>query len=353
VTLMLKRFFIHATNLHQGGGKALLIAIINALPNNVEIFINLDTRMEVAGQIPNNIHLKYFKPSVFDRFKSELWLLRHVKHNDVTLCFGNLPPIFKLLGSVNVFLQNRYLVDNVSLSQFKAKTRLRLLIERFWFVLFMGNVDSFIVQTPSMQKLLVSRVKDKTPIRILPFVAKPNNYLRKNLNSETKAKSTSNFIYVASGEPHKNHKRLVAAWCLLAEENLFPSLRLTIDQLSFNDLCNWIDDQVTHCKLNITNEGSLSHDDVIRLYGSSSAMIYPSTFESFGIPLIEARQAGLSILASELDYVRDVIDAEETFDPNSAVSIARAVKRFLMKEEVPLSLLDAESFIEQVLNEGV
>ncbi len=51
--------------------------------------------------------------------------------------------------------------------------------------------------------------------------------------------------------------------------------------------------------------------------------------------------------------MRDVIDAEETFDPNSAVSIARAVKRFLMKEEAPLSLLDAESFFEQVMDKGV
>ena len=51
------------------------------------------------------------------------------------------------------------------------------------------------------------------------------------------------------------------------------------------------------------------------------------------------------MLAAELDYVRDILDPVETFDPNSPVSIARAVKRYLGKEENPLPLTDAEKFL--------
>jgi glycosyltransferase involved in cell wall biosynthesis len=72
--------------------------------------------------------------------------------------------------------------------------------------------------------------------------------------------------------------------------------------------------------------------------------------ESFGLPLIEARQAGLPILASELDYVRDVVDPEQTFDPDSPMSIARAVKRFLGVEVTPIPLLSASQFLESVFN---
>jgi hypothetical protein len=64
--------------------------------------------------------------------------------------------------------------------------------------------------------------------------------------------------------------------------------------------------------------------------------------------LIEARQAGLPILASELDYVRDVIDPEQTFYPGSPTSIARAVNRFIGIEEQALPLLDAQDFMEYV-----
>ena len=47
--------------------------------------------------------------------------------------------------------------------------------------------------------------------------------------------------------------------------------------------------------------------------------------------------------------MRDVIDPEESFDPNSPVSIARAVKRFMFKEEPPLFLQNASDFWGQVL----
>ena len=56
------------------------------------------------------------------------------------------------------------------------------------------------------------------------------------------------------------------------------------------------------------------------------------------------------MLASELDYVRDVVDPEESFDPASPVSIARAVKRFLGIPEPALPLRDAETFVRELLS---
>jgi glycosyltransferase involved in cell wall biosynthesis len=67
--------------------------------------------------------------------------------------------------------------------------------------------------------------------------------------------------------------------------------------------------------------------------------------ESFGLPLIEARQAGLPILASELDYVRDIVDPEESFDPFSARSIVRAVTRFMGVEQAALPLGNAADLL--------
>lgn len=346
------KLFLHANNVHQGGGKSLLVALLAVLPKSSTTIVQLDQRIELNIQRYQDAKLNFVKPLITQRLLSEWWLARQVRVQDVVVCFGNLPPLFRLAGRVEVFLQNRYLIDNVELKKFPFKTRLRLWLERIWLSVCMANADLFIVQTPSMQKLLLERTKGKIPIRVLPFVSNPKNYLRKLVNNDMRMMYDGDFVYIASGEPHKNHRTLVMAWCLLAAENIYPSLRLTVDRSSFLELCNWIDSQTVLHKLNITNEGTLSHEGVIKLYDCASAMIYPSTFESFGLPLIEARQAGLSILASELDYVRDVIDPEETFDPNSAVSIARAVKRFLLKEEAPLALLNAEEFIEKVINNG-
>ncbi len=55
------------------------------------------------------------------------------------------------------------------------------------------------------------------------------------------------------------------------------------------------------------------------------------------------------MLAAELDYVRDVLAPEQTFDPNSSVSIARAVRRYLGIDEPSLQLLNAAKFLDLIL----
>ncbi len=101
--------------------------------------------------------------------------------------------------------------------------------------------------------------------------------------------------------------------------------------------------------MSIVNRGQLSADGVAELYQSSTALIYPSKTESFGLPLIEAAQYKLPILDSELDYVRGLMEPIETFDPNSAVSIARAVRRFLGNDEPTVHIHSSEEFLAKVL----
>ena len=342
------KLYIHATNVHQGGGKSLLWSIVKALPTGLSVLV-LDSRMHLPKEIPANTQILRVSPLILQRARAERWLAHHVEQQDVVLCFGNLPPLFKLTGHTVVFVQNRYLVEDLSLKEFTLKVRLRIAIERFWLRKKMQNADEFVVQTPTMKRLLEKIVGGKIPIRVLPFMESLGGYLRKVQQPAIQEKKDFDFVYVASGEPHKNHRRLLEAWCQLAEEGLHPSLCLTLNELRFATLCHELDVMRQRYGLKVINAGELSHNDALSIYKIAGASIYPSTLESFGLPLIEARQAGLAVLASELDYVRDVLDPEETFDPESSISIARAVKRFLNQKEQELSLLDAAQFIACVL----
>lgn len=342
--------FIHATNVHQGGGRSLLDALLKGLHHcQAEFVLSLDDRMPIPDNLPDNVKVKRVRPSIVQRAGAERWLAHSVGPEDIVLCFGNLPPLFKLRGRAVVFLQNRYLIENAPLNGFPLNVRLRLAAERLWLSKRLMNVDVFVVQTPTMKKLLELKVEGKVPVRILPFVAEPGSYAR-NLPKLNRHKDTTfDFVYAASGEPHKNHRRLIEAWCLLAEEGQFPSLCLTLDEVRFADLCCMIEKMRYRYGIKVINAGGLPHHDVLALYEKSGAAIYPSKFESFGLPLIEARQMGIAVLASELDYVRDVLDPEQTFDPTSSISIARAVKRFMGVDEQNLPLLDARGFLECVV----
>lgn len=346
---MSRRLFIHATNVHQGGGRTLLVALLESLPQKTDVILSVDSRILLPEHILQKVSVRFVRPSLIQRFFAETWLVSNVKSDDLVLCFGNLPPLLKLRGHVIVYIQNRYLIDYVTLRHFTFKVRLRINVEYFWLRNRITNVDEVIVQTPSMKALLEKRLKEKVLVRIMPFIEKNKGFSRRLHLSDIQVKEDVKFLYVASGEPHKNHKNLIEAWCLLAKDGVFPLLILTFDNIYFDELSTWLESKIEQYQLNVQNVGILTSEKLSTLYKRTDVLIYPSTFESLGLPLIEARQAGLAILASELDYIRDVIDPEQTFDPKSALSIARAVKRYMSIEEATLELHDSTSFLKYLL----
>jgi glycosyltransferase involved in cell wall biosynthesis len=348
ISFMATKIFIHAVNVHQGGGRKLLEGLLGALSGDEHEYIfTLDERMPLLLTHQSNVSIRRIKPSLFQRFMAEVWLLRTVQYGDCVLCFGNLPPMFRLKAFTSVYLQNRYLIDRVSLSGFSVWTQLRIVVERLWLSYAKFNANEYLVQTPSMQNIMNTLCRGRVSVTVLPFavITSPVAMLAQDVRL-----SKSGFIYVASGEIHKNHKKLIEAWCLLAKENIFPRLVLTLDKNAFSQLCHWIDEKVKEHNLSLVNLGVLNTKEIFEAYDKSEALIYPSTFESLGLPLIEAQQAGIPILASELDFVRDLVRPLQTFDPASAISISRAVKRFMDVEEVSLPISSPFDVMHHLLN---
>lgn len=339
-----RRFIVHAANVNSGGGQSLLRSILASLPVDTTNIVVADERLQIPPESNSGYELRQVSPTIWSRMGAERWLARNATENDLVLSFGNLPPLFKLTSRVVVFLQNRYLVDDADLNGFTLAVNLRLRLERLWFVSRIENADEVIVQTASMQRLLKSRIAGDFKISVFPFT---NGRGQSDVStSRDDACGGFDFIYVASGEPHKNHRRLVAAWSLLAQEDLYPSLALTLDVQKFPLLCTWIRAQVDRWGLKIDLVGITEGSWTPMLRPATGALIYPSTLESFGLPLIEARAQGVPVVASELDYVRDLLDPDQAFDPRSEVSIARAVKRHLGRPDPPIRVYDAGQFID-------
>jgi len=337
---------INAPNVHMGGGLTLLSSFLGEVGEDFQGCLVLDQRVQLPGGLPKNLIVHRIRPSIWGRLRSEWFLRELTRINDSVLCFGNLPPIFRLQGKVLLFLQNRYLIEPRTLRGFPFLHRLRITLERFWLRWGKRNVTHVIVQTPSMRRTVEQYLS--IPAIVLPFSDDSKGYMRMLETPRDRSEEKLGFLYVASGEPHKNHRNLVEAWILLAMEDIRPQLCLTLDRSRFAGLCTWIEGKKRDFKLNIANEGSISPDDLKGFYRKAHALIYPSEFESLGLPLIEARCHGLPILAAERDYVRDVIDPEESFDPASPVSIARSVKRFLGIREEPLPVTDANEWLLKI-----
>ena len=160
-------------------------------------------------------------------------------------------------------------------------------------------------------------------------------------------KRVFDFIYPATGEAHKNHEILVRGTGVLKQDGICPRLALTLGPQDDEQLWAALKVRIDNCGLAVANLGTVTRRSMADIYSLAGALIVPSTTESFGLPLAEAVRLNLPILAGELDYVRDVCDPIQTFDPDSPISIARAVRRYLGQDEGRIPFEAPESLLER------
>lgn len=348
---MASQVVLYAPNVHTGGGLVLLRSLLSAWSGAVPLTAFLDARARERLVVPQEASVSWVETCISSRMNAEFRLRDLAKEGGTVLCFHGLPPLLSNPARIVLFLQNRLLIDGVSLRQFQWKTRLRVACERFLSRAFCHRVSEYVVQTPTMQQALggwlARRGEGRVPlVRVLPFV----DDLPEATNSDSIPEW--DFVYVADGEGHKNHRNLIRAWQLLAAEGLRPSLALTLSPRD-EALRREVETASESFDLRVRNLGQIPRDQVMALYANTRALIFPSTLESFGLPLIEAANMGLPIVASELDYVRDVCIPEQTFDPSSPISIARAVKRFLGTSESTVTLRTPAEFWDELLIEKI
>lgn len=316
--------FIFAPSVHTGGGAELLKQIIRSSSAANFIFL-LDERFVTANEdLVSALRHETLSVSFFGRFRNYSLLKLKMKKEDTVLLFNGLPPLFHTLGTTVAFVQNGYLFDLVERRHQRFTARLRLFLEHTMFRVLAHRCSAFVVQRQSLVTSLRLFLSEKNklaankPIFAAPFFQRPAKQVTKDKQFD--------FFYPASGDPHKNHDNLVKAWGLLQSSEKAPSLALTLgkrDKVLIKKLGG--EDKLK--AMSVTNLGDLDHEAVLNVMAHSKYIIFPSVFETLGLPLLEAKSLSIPIVASERDYVWDVVCPYETFDPESPLSISRAVRR--------------------------
>jgi glycosyltransferase involved in cell wall biosynthesis len=123
-------------------------------------------------------------------------------------------------------------------------------------------------------------------------------------------------LYPALGWPHKNHARLFEAFALLRRTH--PGLRLVLTGYS-GEAPDGVDVR-----------GRVSPGELASLYRRAAALVFPSLYEGFGQPPLEAMASGCPVACSTGGSLPEVVgDAARLFDPTSVEELVAAVGEVL------------------------
>jgi glycosyltransferase involved in cell wall biosynthesis len=131
------------------------------------------------------------------------------------------------------------------------------------------------------------------------------------------------FIFTGARPIYKNFVRLALAFAQIAEK--WPDVELCVIGAPFDMTERGLLDALKIQK-RVRNLGHVPDKHLAKLYRCSLALVYPSMYEGFGIPPLEAMSCGTVVIAASVSSLPEVIgDAAIAIDPQSVDSIVEAM----------------------------
>ncbi|MEJ2230572.1 MAG: glycosyltransferase family 1 protein, partial [Nitrospirales bacterium] len=136
-------------------------------------------------------------------------------------------------------------------------------------------------------------------------------------------------LYVGNLHPHKNLPRLIQAFAHLSsrvshqlvvvgkkDKRFHPSLEALVEKLGLNGRVVFLD--------------YVRQNDLGGLYAGAEVFVFPSLYEGFGLPLLEAMACGIPVVSGNIGATAEVVgEAGILVDPRSVKDLAEALEHIL------------------------
>jgi glycosyltransferase involved in cell wall biosynthesis len=134
-------------------------------------------------------------------------------------------------------------------------------------------------------------------------------------------------LYVGTIEPRKNLARLIDAFRELKERGL-PHKLVLVGQQGWHCAPIYAEVEKYDLGKDVLFTGYVPFEDLPVLYSGASVMAFPSLYEGFGLPVLEAMSCGAPVVTSRSSALAEVADgAALLVDPQSCAQIADAIYR--------------------------
>jgi len=146
----------------------------------------------------------------------------------------------------------------------------------------------------------------------------------------------SYLLFVSSLEPRKNIDLLIEAMQLVSVD--IPLVLVGWQGWGDKGWLEKIKSAGLESRIHIT--GHISDHDLVAIYNGAQALIYPSIYEGFGLPIVEAMACGCPVICSNTASMPEVAGgAAILIDPARSEELAAAIERIIYDSEYQSSLI--------------
>jgi glycosyltransferase involved in cell wall biosynthesis len=130
------------------------------------------------------------------------------------------------------------------------------------------------------------------------------------------------FLYPAAAWPHKNHARLIKAFKAVD----MPNAQLVLTGAGQESLRS-LSDNAHGAPVGLRMLGRVSTEDLVALYHLATALVFPSLYEAWSIPIMEAMACSCPVASSNVTSLPEQVgDAGLLFDPTNISAMATAMR---------------------------
>ena len=301
--------------------------------SKILIKLNSDIKFIAPKNIISNELAIELGVETFGRFTGHLWeqielpLFLKSKGNPLFINFCNTAPLF----------YNNQIVTIHDLA---------FIINPKWFSKKFALVYNFLIPRIANRAKHIITVSNSSKNEISELLNQPLNKISVVYNGITFKKSeeiiqTNNekyFLTVSSIDPRKNLKKLIEAFTIWNNNDI----KLFIVGGTSN---NFNDQSWNYDESKIKFLGYVTDEELNSYYRNAQCFVYPSLYEGFGLPPLEAMAFGTNVIVSDIPSVREVCqeNALAYFNPNSIESIIEALD-FALENKITVKPIDYEEF---------
>ena len=180
------------------------------------------------------------------------------------------------------------------------------------------------------QKIEVIYLASDTVFKKLPETRIDRNILKKyKINKKY-------ILSVGTIEPRKNFITLIKAFNLIKQKNTGFDYKLVIaGRTGWKSEATYEEREKSPYREDILFTGIVPDRDLVQIYNQAELFVYPSLFEGFGLPPLEAMSCGLPVIASDSSSLKEVVgDAGILLSPGNNIEIQKQILHVLENEEI-------------------